>query len=295
MPNSEINQRLVRQQRLEALNHLAAGVAHEFNNVLQIVRGYVAFAREASPQDSAARADLDNALLATDRAADLSARMLQFARAEDDRGGTADAADALRSVASLLAPTLGEHIRVEVDVPSDLPFAAVSESLLRQAILNLCVNARDAMPAGGTLRLSARLESGVGPEGVHVGSLVDSDYVTVAVEDTGEGMSAGVIEHAFEPFYTTKAPGEGTGLGLAMLAGFVAGAGGGVRVTSVEGVGSRFLLYLPLIEESVVGKESAPMPSTTAATDVDPGKREGAAPPAPALGFDGHVAEVLQR
>lgn len=262
MSKNEVDQSLVRQQRLEAVNCLAAGVAHEFNNVLQIVRGYVSFSRDASPEGSEIRADLDSALVATDRAADLSRRMLQFARAEDDHGGVVDVADAVESVALLLKPIVGENIQVEVDVLSDPPLVAVGEASLRQAILNLCINARDAMPDGGTLRLAACLVEGAEVSGTHVGAISDGPYFELSVADTGTGMDAGTIEHVFEPFFTTKLPGEGTGLGLAMIAGFVSGAGGAIRVSSLKGAGATFHLYLPVItEEAVPVPRHAPVAS----------------------------------
>lgn len=252
MPKSEFDQSLVREQRLEAVNCLATGVAHEFNNVLQIVRGYVSFSRDASPVGSEVRADLDNALLATDRAADLSRRMLQFARAEDDSAGMADVTDAVESVALLLKPIVGENIQVEVDAESDPPLVGVGEASLRQAILNLCINARDAMPDGGTLRLSTRLVGGAAVTETHIGGVTDGPYVELSVADTGMGMDPSTIEHAFEPFFTTKDPGEGTGLGLAMIAGFVSGSGGAIRVSSVEGGGTTINLYLPVVTEEAV-------------------------------------------
>lgn len=248
------------QQRMEVVNRLAAGVAHEFNNVLQIVRGYVAFARDTLPPGAEARDDLDKALLATDRAADLSRRLLQFARADDDSAGRADCADAIDALRLLLRPIIGENIEVVCDASPDLPPAVGGDATLRQALLNLCVNARDAMPHGGVLRLSADVVERPAPEGLVDGSLGERPCVRVKVSDTGTGIPPEALGHVFEPFFSTKPPGEGTGLGLPMVAAFARSSGGAVAVTSRMGGGTTFELYLPIAEgedDRLHGAESA--------------------------------------
>lgn len=234
-----------RQQRIETVNRLAAGVAHEFNNSLQIVQGYVTFARNSLPTDSQTRGDLDIALEATERAAGLASQLLIFARAEDhfDADDAVDANEVLESLRLLLRPIVGEDVRVHCEMADDLPFAAAREALLRQALLNLCINARDAMPDGGDLWVETALET-PGPSAVAaVGELEPCEYVRVSVADSGEGMPAEVEQHIFEPFYSTKAPRKGTGLGLSMVAAFVEASGGAVVVTTGSGRGARFDLY----------------------------------------------------
>ncbi len=239
---------LVTTQRLQAIDRLAAGVAHEFNNVLQIVSGYVTFARENLPADSPVRSDLDHALIATGRASRLASRLLQFARAEDDEAGVADVGDAVESLELLLRPIIGENIGIEVAAAEEPIEVAAGDASLRQALLNLSVNARDAMPAGGVLRLAAGVATLTGDEPMAIGTPPAGDYARVSVEDTGEGIDPSVIGQLFKPCFTTKQPGVGTGLGLAMMADFVRRANGGVQVTSRPGEGTRFELYLPLAE-----------------------------------------------
>lgn len=241
-------------QRMEAVNRLAAGVAHEFNNVLQIVRGYVAFARDSLPEGSETRQDLDNALEATDRASNLSTRLLQFARAEDEQGAATDANDAVDALRMLLRPIIGENVRLTCETQKNLPCVAAGDASLRQALLNLCVNARDAMaPEGGGLHLSTALVSAVEGTAADVGALESTEYVRVSVSDSGQGVPPEIRSKLFEPFFTTKAPGEGTGLGLPMVATFVKSAGGAIVVDSEPGVGTRFDLYFRPAPEVIEG------------------------------------------
>lgn len=233
------------------VDQLAAGVAHEFNNVLQIVRGYVGFARNALPEGSGTRADLDRALEATDRAAGLSARLLQFARSEDSEG-VADAGDALEALLLLVKPIIGENIEVESEIDPDLPWVAAGDSSLRQALLNLSINARDAMPRGGKLRLVAEEVVWDGTGQLDVGVLSRARYVRLVVEDSGEGMEPATTDRMFDPFFTTKPAGQGSGLGLPMVAGFVRGVSGAIRVESRVGLGTKFELFLPIADETTV-------------------------------------------
>ena len=233
-------------QRMETVNRLASGVAHEFNNVLQIVHGYVSFARDALPLESEPRQDLEAALKATDRAAELASRLLQFTRAQDEESRVADISDTVLATKLLLRPIIGENISISAEVWEGLPEAAVNETLVRQALLNLCINARDAMPSGGVLLLETALTSA--PVGVApcVGEFSDQCYVRLSVSDTGEGIPAAIQQRIFQPFFTTKGPEEGTGLGLAMVASCVSEAGGAITIDSTLGEGTRFDLYLPL-------------------------------------------------
>lgn len=235
-------------QRMETVNRLAAGVAHEFNNVLQIVHGYVSFARDALPQESDPRQDLEAALKATDRAAELASRLLKFTRAQDEENRAADISDTVVATKLLLRPIIGENIRITANAREGLPEAKVNETSIRQALLNLCINARDAMPSGGDLLLESDLVSA--PIGVTpcVGEFTDQSYVRLSVSDTGQGISTAIKQRIFQPFFTTKGPDEGTGLGLAMVASCVAEAGGAITIDSTLGEGTRFDLYLPLAD-----------------------------------------------
>ncbi|WP_145383164.1 ATP-binding protein [Botrimarina mediterranea] len=233
-------------QRMETINRLAAGVAHEFNNVLQIIHGYVSFARDALPAESEPRQDLEAALQATDRAAELASRLLQFTRSPDEESRSADISDTVLATKLLLRPIIGENIRILADVCDGMPEAGVNESAIRQALLNLCINARDAMSGGGELLLQTALTTA--PNGVtpNVGVFSDQSYVRLSVSDTGDGIPEANQQRIFQPFFTTKGPNEGTGLGLAMVANCVAEAGGAITIDSAPGEGTRFDLYLPL-------------------------------------------------
>lgn len=248
--SKSVRRELFDSQRQIAINRLAAGVAHEFNNVLQVVNGYVRFARNSLPTDSPTRTDLDRALDATDRAARLSTRLLQFAKADDDASGIADVNDEVLSLQMLLGPITGEKISIVTDLAEKLPFVSADVSMLRQALLNLGLNARDAMPHGGTLRLETHLVSCSADEERAIGSCVSGEYVRITVADDGEGIAAYRIPRLFEPFYSTKKPDEGTGLGLAMVAEFVEQSGGGLDVTSELAVGTCFSLDLPVAEST---------------------------------------------
>lgn len=231
---------------METVNRLAGGVAHEFNNVLQIVHGYVSFARDALPLGSEPRLDLEAALHATDRAAELASRLLQFTRAQDEENLAADISDTVVATKLLLRPIIGENIRIVANAREGLPAAGVNETSIRQALLNLCINARDAMPSGGELLLESDLVTA--PIGVTpcIGEFTEQSYVLLSVADTGEGISSEIQQRVFQPFFTTKGPDEGTGLGLAMVASCVAEAGGAITIDSTLGEGTRFDLYLPL-------------------------------------------------
>lgn len=229
--------------RLQALDTIAAGVAHEFNNVMQIVRGYVSFARNGLPEDNAARDDLAQALIAVDRASDLAKRMLHLARGAEENN-LADANDAVSSIGLLVRPIIGENIEVAV-VPAVEPlFARVSDNGLRTALLNLCVNARDAMPEGGQLRITT--ESCDPAQAPHESArrLGLDECVQIVVADDGDGMSEETRQRVFDPLFTTKA--EGVGLGLALVKAFVDRSGGVIEVDSTRGRGTTFTLYLPL-------------------------------------------------
>ena len=231
---------------METVNRLAAGVAHEFNNVLQIVHGYVSFARDALPSDCEPRQDLEQALKATDRAAELASRLLQFTRAPNEESCAADVSDIVLATKLLLRPIIGENIRIVAHACEGLPDAGANETLIRQALLNLCINARDAMPSGGELLLETTLTNAPVEVNPCIGEFSDQSYVRLSVSDMGEGIPAAIKPHIFQPFFTTKGPGKGTGLGLAMVASCVLEAGGAITVDSTPGEGTRFDLYLPI-------------------------------------------------
>jgi PAS domain S-box-containing protein len=240
-----LEDRLRQAQKMEAVGQLAGGIAHDFNNLLMIIRSYGAFAAESLSVDSDARADLAEALGAAERAQELTRQLLAFGRKQVLRPQRSDVNRHVTNVAGMLRRVIGEDIRLErVLEPAPWP-VVVDPGQLEQVLMNLAVNARDAMPNGGTLRLrteNVTLAPQTTPDGVEVPA---GTYAALVVEDTGVGMAPETRAHIFEPFFTTKGVGKGTGLGLATVHGIVQQSGGFVLVESTPGRGSRFTVLLP--------------------------------------------------
>lgn len=250
-------------QRLEALGQVVAGVAHDFRNTVHAVQGGARLIRqalEAGDTDRAARA----AALVADaagRGEALTERMLAVAR---PGGGTARVirgpARALREACALLRPTLGPGIRLDCAVPEDLPPVVRGDPAeLEAAVINLVVNARDAMPGGGDLTVSARAQI-VGPGAPGPAQLPPGRYLRLSIADTGTGMDAATLERATEAFFTTKAPGRGTGLGLATARAFAEAAGGALLIDSSQGRGTTVTLLLPEAAEGAGGPAAVTPP-----------------------------------
>ena len=246
---AEMKQRLqveaaLRQaQKMEALGQLTGGVAHDFNNLLMAVLGNLdLLRRRLSPQDAAARRLLDNAMRGAERGAALTRRMLAFARRQELQPQATDVVALLGGMEDLLQRSLGPQVRIDTAFAAGLAPAWVDPNLLELAIVNLATNARDAMPRGGRVTLAARMRTAGGGE---VEGLAPGEYLCLAVSDTGEGMDAATLARAVEPFFTTKPSGRGTGLGLAMVHGFVHQSGGALVLRSRPGEGTTAELWLP--------------------------------------------------
>lgn len=248
---------LAQAQKMEAVGQLTGGVAHDFNNLLLVVLGNLELARDEA--DGALRRELlDQALQASQRGAAMIQQLLSFARRQVLNPEPLDVTERLEAMRGLLRTTLGERIALEIDVAPGLGRPLVDVSQFESALLNLAINARDAMPGGGRLRIAARsrrLE-------VDADGLVAGDYVVLAVEDTGRGMDAEVLARAFDPFFSTKEAGRGSGLGLSMVHGFVAQSRGRVDLESTPGVGTRVILTFP--GEPDAAPEPAVAPSAEA-------------------------------
>jgi signal transduction histidine kinase/DNA-binding response OmpR family regulator len=231
-------------QKMEAIGRLTAGIAHDFNNLLTVVMGNLAtIQREISVKeigDKIVRA-AEHALEGTKRAATLTQQLLAFARRQPLEPQPVDVGALVSRMTELLGRTLDERIKVCADVRNDPLFALADPNQLEAAILNLAVNASDAMPDGGDLSIEAGLKT------IEAGasSLVPGDYVELRVRDSGVGMPPEVAARAFEPFFTTKEPGRGTGLGLSQVFGFVKQSGGDVRIESQPGKGTEVVLVVP--------------------------------------------------
>jgi PAS domain S-box-containing protein len=245
-----VEERTHQAQRMESLGKLAGGVAHDFNNILAIIVNYTDFAVEAAAGNDALATDLKQVRSAADRAINLTRQLLTFTRGDTIQPQDVDLNAGLAEVHAMLGRTIGEHINLIV-VPSPAPVMVHADpGQLQQVLLNLAINARDAMPDGGTLVLEANTAALDSGELDMQPPLPAGTYARLLVSDTGEGMTADVAAHIFEPFYTTKPRGQGTGLGLSTVYGIVAEAGGSINVYSESGVGTTFRIYLPMATAS---------------------------------------------
>jgi PAS domain S-box-containing protein len=238
----EVERELVHSQRLEAVGQLAAGVAHDFNNLLTAISGYTELARAAS--DGRAAVYLGQVLEASQRAGELTAQLLAFSRKQLLAPKHVETRELVEGVLPILRPLLRERIDLEVELAPDSPAVFVDPARLENALLNLAVNARDAMPDGGALRIATGrlvLDERAAAEQ----DVLPGEYATLRLSDTGTGMTRDVLEKVFEPFFTTKKLGEGTGLGLSSVYGSVRQSGGFVTVSSELGAGSEFVVALP--------------------------------------------------
>jgi PAS domain S-box-containing protein len=217
-------------QKMESLGKLTGGVAHDFNNLLMAVLGNLALLRKRLPQDARLLRLLDGAVMGAERGATLTKRMLAFARRQELKPETVDLSRLVDGMADLLRRSLGPTVEIATDCLDNLPPIRVDPNQLELALLNLAVNARDAMPIGGSLAIAGRyVADGVGaPKELALGR-----YVCVAVSDTGSGMDEATLKRATEPFFTTKGVGKGTGLGLSMVHGLAAQSGGAMRIAPI--------------------------------------------------------------
>ena len=236
-------------RKVESLGQLTGGVAHDFNNLLMAVLGNLELVRKFLPSDPKIRRLIDGAIQGAERGATLTKRMLAFARRQELKPETVDVPNLVDSMVEMLRRSLGPGIQIKTDFETDLPPTRVDPNQLELALLNLALNARDAMPLGGRLTISAHRERiGAGD----LPGLQPGDYVCIAERDTGEGMDEVTLKRATEPFFTTKGAGRGTGLGLSMVDGLVAQSGGAMRITSQQGAGSTVELWLPVAEAEAI-------------------------------------------
>jgi len=237
---------LQQMQRLEAVGRLTAGIAHDFNNILGAIINNQDLIIDSSVSDpSASHAHAEDTLKAAFSGADLVRRMLAFARQQPMHPHAVDLNDLIIGLKPLLQRALDESVDVRIDCSPDLPPVLADPGQLESALLNLAVNARDAMPGGGVLSISTNYETVRSDQYGIVTPLQPGTYATVSVADTGIGMDVETLSHAFEPFFTTKGVGEGTGLGLSMVLGSMEQLGGTAKISSKVGHGTTVRLYLP--------------------------------------------------
>ena len=250
------HEQLRQSQKLEAMGSLTGGVAHDFNNLLTPIVGVLDILQRRGLGGERERRLIEGAAQSAERAKTLVQRLLSFARRQPLQPVAVDLAHLVRNMAELVASTTGPQIKIMVEVTDDLPPALADPNQLELALLNLSVNARDAMPNGGTLRISA---SAAKVSGNRMG-LKPGDYLCLSVADTGVGMDEATVARAVEPFFSTKGIGQGTGLGLSMAHGFASQLGGALAIHSKPGLGTNIELWLPRSEAS---PEPAAMPSPT--------------------------------
>jgi signal transduction histidine kinase/CheY-like chemotaxis protein len=253
------HEQLLQAQRMENLGQLAGGVAHDFNNLLAVILNYVTFATEQltamtdadwAQRGEAAASDLAQIKRAGDRAAGLTRQLLAFARREVIQPEVLDLDSVITAVEEMLRRTLGEHVELVTSLAGDLRPVLADPGQLEQVLVNLVLNARDAMPAGGTLTIDTSNIT-VDDASIAGGSKSrQGQNVRLRVSDTGTGMTRDAMEHAFEPFYTTKEDSSGTGLGLATVYGILTQAEGNIRIYSEPGTGTTFTIMLPVTEEA---------------------------------------------
>jgi len=241
----DLEAQLNQMRRLESVGQLAGGIAHDFNNILGVIMNYAEFAAEEIGEDSRAWEDVEEIRRAAQRAATLTRQLLIFSRRDVVRPQVLDLGAVLADLDRLLRRALGEHVELEARMPPGLWSVEADPGQLEQVLVNLAVNARDAMPGGGRLLIeTANVELDADAVPLY-GDIEPGRYVRLSVGDTGIGMDREVARHAFEPFFTTKPEGEGTGLGLATVYGIVREAGGAVQIYSEPGIGTTVKTYLP--------------------------------------------------
>jgi signal transduction histidine kinase len=252
-------EQLRHMQKLESIGQLTGGVAHDFNNLLTAVLGNLELLRKRLPHDPVIERLLDGATQGAQRGAALTQRLLAFARRQALQPQPTDLAELVRGMADLLHRSLGQTIEIAFDLPAGLPPASADHNQIELALLNLAVNARDAMPGGGTLTISLSLEQVPAARDLAAGR-----YIRLCVTDTGCGMDPQTLSRAIEPFFSTKEVGKGTGLGLSMIHGLALQLKGALRLLSDVGRGTRAELWLPVANGAAV----APAPDSQREANV---------------------------
>lgn len=251
---------LFEAQKLDTIGHLTGGVAHDFNNLLMAVLGSLNLLKKRLPADERSERLVTNAIQAAERGTALTQRLLAFARRQELKPQAVDFLRLFENVEDLLAKAVGPRIEIRKSIPGDLAPLLVDSNQLELALLNLFVNARDALESGGAVTVAAAAEESR-PTG-----LAGGNYIRISVSDDGEGMDETTVSRAAEPFFTTKGVGKGTGLGLSMVHGLAAQSGGSIQISSTRGKGTTVSLWLPVAETFVkaqpVVEPPAPEPLT---------------------------------
>ncbi|HTA41061.1 MAG TPA: response regulator [Bryobacteraceae bacterium] len=253
----QLEEQLLQTGKMEAIGQLAGGVAHDFNNLLTVIRGYGDLLRKQPELSPPSQEQVDEILEAAKRASDLTRQLLAFGRGQVLQFRNINLNTVLGGMERLLRRLLGEDLDLVIARDEALGLVKADPGQMEQVIMNLAVNARDAMPEGGRLTIrTANADLGEGEAAEH--GIAPGPYVMLSVSDTGAGMDKETVARVFEPFFTTKEPGEGTGLGLAMVYGIVKQSGGDIRVLTAPGRGTTFKLYLPRLQRGVEATTETP-------------------------------------
>ncbi len=279
--------------KMEALGQLAGGVAHDFNNLLQIIQGYTQLLQDQVEGNETATKFTGEVLQAARRASSLTRQLLAFSRRQVLTPAVIDLNDVVRSTLNMLKRLLGEDIDFHLKLEEPLWMVEADSDQLSQVLINLCVNARDAMPYGGSLTVATSNQPSAERGHAATAKLPPGDYVELTVQDTGTGMKASVLQHIFEPFFTTKETGKGTGLGLSTVYGIVRQSDGYVWADTSSGLGTRFTVCLPRTENrpqltTDAGTEASKAiggSQTVLVVEDDPDVRNAVAEYLPAVGY----------
>jgi len=260
----QLEAQLRQAQRMEAVGRLAGGIAHDFNNLLTAISGFGQLTLEALAAGDPLRHNLEEIRTAAARAAELTRQLLAFSRQQILKPRVIDLNGLVHETLEMLRRVIGEDVAIETELAADLGRLRADPGSVVQVLLNLAVNARDAMPQGGRLTLKTANRNLTGEEGKGGFAVLAGDYVALEVEDTGHGMTSEVLSHIFDPFFTTKEVGKGTGLGLSTVYGIVKQSGGYIWIESAPDCGARFRLCFPRVEEAI----EQPVPASVAVAPV---------------------------
>jgi signal transduction histidine kinase/ActR/RegA family two-component response regulator len=252
--------------KMEAVGRLAGGIAHDFNNLLTVINGYSDILLSTASQDATSRQFVQQIRMAGERAATLTKQLLAFSRKQVMRPVPLDLNAGIANLHAMMSRVLGERIEVEQKLAPGLPPVFADPGQIDQVLINLLLNARDAMPKGGKIVIETAVAK---PEQVEaIEELRSGSYVLLTLSDNGCGMDDETKAHVFEPFFTTKEPGKGTGLGLAMVYGIVKQSGGHIALESTKGVGTAFRIYLPKSDDAVQSAPARPAPALTSGETI---------------------------
>ncbi len=247
--SSSLEQQLGQAQKLEAVGRLAGGVAHDFNNMLTVILGSCTLVLDVLEKDHTLRYDIEQIQAAAKRAAALTRQLLAFSRRQVLQPAILDLNEVVTSTTQLLYRLIGEDVELVTHLAPGLGLVKADPGQIDQVIVNLVVNARDAMPHGGTLTIETANVYLDEADARELAEITTGAYSMLAISDTGYGMDADTVAQAFEPFFTTKGPGQGTGLGLASVHGIVRQSDGHIQICSAPGQGTSFKIYLPQVAQ----------------------------------------------